>query len=117
MPGRRNAERSDVSALPDGFVAVANVADVPAGGMKCVAIDRERVLLAHVEGHFYALHDVCGHRNAPLSRGLLDGYNVECPLHYAVFDVRNGRLREGPVSANVPVYETRVEGDTVFVKR
>ena len=41
---------------------------------------------------------------------------VECPLHYAVFDVRNGRLLEGPISANIPTYDTHVEGDTVFVR-
>jgi nitrite reductase/ring-hydroxylating ferredoxin subunit len=102
---------------PDGFVAVAQVADIPAGGMKCVAIDRARVLLAHVEGRFYAISDICGHRNAPLSRGKLDGHVVECPLHFAQFDVRSGKLIDGPVSADVACYETRIDGDTIFVKR
>ena len=99
------------------FVAVAQVGDVPDGTIKCVAIDRERVLLAHVEGRFYAMRDMCGHRNAPLSRGRLDGHVVECPLHFATFDVRNGRLVDGPVSTDVAVYETRVDGDTVLVRR
>jgi nitrite reductase/ring-hydroxylating ferredoxin subunit len=27
-----------------------------------------------------------------------------------------GKLVDGPISADVPVYEVRVEGDTVFVK-
>jgi nitrite reductase/ring-hydroxylating ferredoxin subunit len=101
----------------DGFTAVATIADIPSGGMKCVAIDRERVLLAHVEGRFYALRDICGHRNAPLSRGRLAGHIVECPLHFATFDVRSGKLVDGPISADVAAYEVRVEGDTVFVKR
>jgi nitrite reductase/ring-hydroxylating ferredoxin subunit len=103
--------------LPDEFVPVAKVADIPAGAMTCVAVDRERVLLAHVEGQFYALRDVCGHRNAPLSRGRLAGHIVECPLHFATFDVRSGKLVDGPVSADVPCYQVRVAGDTVFVKR
>jgi nitrite reductase/ring-hydroxylating ferredoxin subunit len=102
---------------PEDFVPVANPADIPAGGMKCVAIDRNRVLLAHVDGSFYAISDVCGHRNAPLSRGKLDGHIVECPLHFAQFDVRTGKLVDGPVSADVACYETRVDGDTVYVKR
>ena len=101
----------------DGFVPAAKVADIPPGAMKCVAVERERVLLAHVDGHFYALRDMCGHRNAPLSRGRLDRHIVECPLHFAQFDVRDGRLLDGPVSADVPAYETRIEGDTVFVRR
>jgi nitrite reductase/ring-hydroxylating ferredoxin subunit len=85
--------------------------------MKCVPVARERVLLAHVGGRFYALRDVCGHKSAPLSRGRLDGHIVECPLHFAQFDVRDGRLIDGPVSADIPFYETRVEGDTVFISR
>ena len=102
---------------PECFVAVASVAEIPAGGMKCVAIDRARVLLAHLDGHFYAISEICGHRNAPLSRGKLDGPIVECPLHFAQFDVRTGKLVDGPVSADVACYETRVEGDTVYIKR
>src|SRR5579864_5674054 len=103
--------------MPDGFVAVAAADDIPDGAMKCVAIDRERVLLAHVEGRFYALRDMCGHKNAPLSRGRLDGHIVECPLHFATFDVRDGKLVDGPVSADLAVYETRIDGDTILVKR
>ena len=67
--------------MPEEFVAVASTADIPPGAMKCVAVDRVRVLLANVGGMFYAIGDMCGHRRAPLSAGVLDGYLVE-PLHY-----------------------------------
>jgi nitrite reductase/ring-hydroxylating ferredoxin subunit len=106
-----------MNPLPDGFVAVTTVAEIPPGAMKCVAIERERVLLANVDGNFYAIGDLCGHRNAPLSRGRLVGHIVECPLHFAQFDVRSGKLVDGPLSVDVPAYETRIEGDTVYVKR
>jgi nitrite reductase/ring-hydroxylating ferredoxin subunit len=103
--------------MSDQFIPVASVADIPPGGMKCVAIEGQRVLLANVDGRFYAISDICGHRNAPLSRGRLDGHIVECPLHFAQFDVRSGKLVDGPVAADVPRYETRIEGGSVFVKR
>ena len=103
--------------MSDGFVPVAKAGDVPLGGMTVVAIDRERIMLANVAGQFYAMRDMCGHRNAPLSRGKLDGCIVECPLHFAQFDVRTGKLVDGPISADVPIYEVRVEGDTVMIKR
>jgi glycine betaine catabolism B len=102
---------------PDGFVAVASTAEVPPGRMKCVAVDGMRVLLANVEGRFYAIGDMCGHRRAPLSAGKLDGYIVECPLHYAIFDVRTGKFVDGPNSADVPAYEVRADEQTVFVRR
>lgn len=101
----------------DGFLPVAKTGDLAPGQMKWVAVDRERMVLANVEGVFYALRDVCGHRQAPLSRGTLSGYLIECPLHFAQFDVRTGELVNGPVSTAVPIYEVRVERDTVYVKR
>ncbi|HWB48244.1 MAG TPA: non-heme iron oxygenase ferredoxin subunit [Stellaceae bacterium] len=100
-----------------GFVAVAQVGELAPGEMKFVAVERERIMLAHVEGGFYALRDVCGHRNAPLSRGTLDGCVIECPLHFAQFDVRTGKYLDGPLSADVPAYEVRIEGDTVYLRR
>ena len=105
-----------MSERPDGFIAVVKADDVPSGAMTVVAIERERILLANVEGRFYALRDMCGHRNAPLSRGKLDGYLIECPLHFAQFDVRTGELVNGPVSTAVPTYQVCVEGDTVYIK-
>jgi len=102
--------------MEDGFVAVAKVSELAPGAMTWVALERERILIANVAGAFYALQDVCGHRHAPLSKGLLHAHVIECPLHYACFDVRTGKLLSGPASADVPTYETRVEGDTVYLK-
>jgi nitrite reductase/ring-hydroxylating ferredoxin subunit len=98
------------------FLPVAKVAELLPGQMKWFALDSERVLLVNVDGVFYALRDACGHQRAPLSRGRLDGHTVECPKHFARFDVRTGELLSGPRSANVPVFEVRIEQDTVFVK-
>jgi nitrite reductase/ring-hydroxylating ferredoxin subunit len=102
--------------MADEFVPVAKTTDLLPGQMKWVAVNGERRVLANVEGTFYAISDVCGHRNAPLSRGKLDGYLIECPLHFAQFDVRTGELVNGPVSTAVAVYQVRVEGETVYVK-
>lgn len=103
--------------MPDGFVAVAKTGDLLPGEIKWVAVERERVVLANVGGAFCALRDVCGHKNAPLSRGRLVGDLIECPLHFAQFDMRTGKLVNGPVSADIPVYEVRIEGDTVYARR
>jgi nitrite reductase/ring-hydroxylating ferredoxin subunit len=105
-----------VSTVPQGFVAVAQVSELAAGEMKFAAVDGQRIVLANVEGRFYALRDVCGHRNAPLSRGRLLGHLIECPLHFALFDLRTGKLVDGPISTDVPAYEVRVEGETVYIK-
>jgi nitrite reductase/ring-hydroxylating ferredoxin subunit len=99
------------------YVSVGKVSDLQPGQMKWVAVDRQRVLLINVDGVYYALKDQCGHQRAPLSRGKLQGHVIECPLHFARFDVRTGHLLAGPVGVDVPIYEVRIEEDTVYVKR
>jgi nitrite reductase/ring-hydroxylating ferredoxin subunit len=98
------------------FVSVGKRSDLQPGQMRWVAVDRERVLLVNVDGAYYALKDQCGHQWAPLSKGKLQGHVVECPLHFACFDVRTGRLLGGPVAIDVPTYEVRIEGETVYVR-
>jgi nitrite reductase/ring-hydroxylating ferredoxin subunit len=59
--------------------------------MEHVEIDRKEVLVANVEGKFYAISDRCGHMNALLSMGNLTGNIVKCPFHGAKFDVITGK--------------------------
>ena len=98
------------------FVPVKTASELSPGQMTWVAVDGERVLLVNVEGTFYALSDTCGHQRVSLSKGRLEGYAVECPSHFARFDVRTGELLTGPMSEDIPVYEVRVEDNTVYVK-
>ena len=106
-----------MAGVLDGFVPAAQMSELPPGHVKCVAVDRQRVLLANVDGALYALRDACGHRGASMATGKLYGYALECPLHYALFDVRTGVLLSGPAAANLTMYEVRVDGDTVYVRR
>jgi len=99
------------------WITVGSADEVPEGEATPFAVGDAEIAVARSNGTLYAFSDICGHRNAPLSRGTLSGHVVECPLHFAQFDVRTGKLVDGPVSADVASYETRVEGDTVFVKR
>jgi len=113
MMAHQTAERYD--AMKE-YIAVAQISEVPPGRMKWVALDGQRVVLANVDGTVYALKDMCGHQRVPLSRGRLEGHIVECPKHFARFDVRNGKYLGGPPSADVPVFDVRVIGETVFVR-
>ena len=101
----------------DGFVPVTPASALAPGAMKWVVVNRERVLLANVDGSFYALRDTCGHRGASLAQGALVGHVIECPEHFACFDMRTGKLLSGPASADIPTYEVRIEDDTVYLKR
>jgi nitrite reductase/ring-hydroxylating ferredoxin subunit len=48
-------------------------------------------------GTFHAVDRRCGHMNAPLDMGTLDGTIVTCAMHCAQFDVTTGEALSGPV--------------------
>lgn len=84
------------------LIEVATMLEIPVGKTKHVEVQGEEILIANVNGKFYAVSDRCGHQNAPLSKGAFDGRFVTCPLHGARFDVTTGKMASGPVAHNFP---------------
>jgi nitrite reductase/ring-hydroxylating ferredoxin subunit len=46
---------------------------------------------------FYAIDRRCGHMNAPLEMGTLEGTILTCAMHCAQFDITTGEALSGPV--------------------
>jgi len=71
----RGAERGAASftadCMAERFIKVAEGDELPPGKMGRVEIERRRILLAKVRGHFYATDDTCSHEDASLSTGFL----------------------------------------------
>jgi nitrite reductase/ring-hydroxylating ferredoxin subunit len=70
---------------------VTDIDHVPNGKMKHFEVEGKEIMIANIEGQYYALSDRCGHANASLSKGTLNGKAVTCPLHGAQFDVTTGK--------------------------
>lgn len=81
-----------------------------------VKIDDVDVVLFRLDGAIHALNDICPHALAHLSEGFVEGDEVECPLHEAIFHIPTGERRSGPDCDNVRTYEVKTEGDEIFVK-
>jgi nitrite reductase/ring-hydroxylating ferredoxin subunit len=65
--------------------------DVLRGKLKHVEVNGKEILIANIDGDYYAVSNRCGHSNASLSKGSLNGNIVTCPLHGVQFDVTTGR--------------------------
>ena len=74
--------------------AVGTEAMLEDGEMTEVKVDDAVLLLARVEGQYYAAQGLCPHMRAHLARGKLDGFVVTCPAHRSQFDLRDGRNLE-----------------------
>jgi 3-phenylpropionate/trans-cinnamate dioxygenase ferredoxin subunit len=98
------------------WVRVAAAADCPPGNLLGVEMEGVPVVLANVEGDFYALKDQCTHQDYPLSDGELDGHRVECMYHGARYDVRTGRAVALPAIRPVKVFEVEVRDGDVYLR-
>jgi len=83
--------------------------------MKAVELNGHELVICNIAGSFYALDRRCGHMNAPLEMGTLDGSILTCAMHCAQFDVTTGE----PLSGPVPTYlgnETAPPRTATFLK-
>ena len=96
---------------------VAGTKDLQDGEMMAVLVGGKKVLLARVDGSFYATAARCPHWGGPLPEGTLHGPRLLCPLHKGTFDVRSGDLLEPPALDGIAAFRVRVDGDDVFVDR
>jgi len=102
-------------SVQDEFVKVGTLGDLAPGRMKRVDVGGRRILLANVDGRYYATADTCTHEDAPLSAGSLRGELVRCPLHGSRFNVCTGQAIEEPALENLRTYPVRIEGDAILV--
>lgn len=100
-----------------GFVTVAQVGDIPPGQVKVVTLDGREIGIANVEGNLYAFANVCTHDDGPVAEGELDGCAIVCPRHGARFDVTTGEVLSLPAVVPIPVYDLKIEGTKVQVRR
>ena len=99
------------------FVRVAGVDDVPQGEMLTVQLNGDDVVLANVDGEIYAFGDECTHRGGSLGDGVLEGVEVECPLHQGRFNVKTGEVIDEPPDSPIPTYQVLVEGNDIKIAR
>jgi naphthalene 1,2-dioxygenase system ferredoxin subunit len=80
-----------------------------------VTINEQEIAIYRVGGEIYATDNACTHAFALLSNGFLEGFEIECPLHFGRFDIRTGEGLCAPISSDLKTYKTRVVENDVQV--
>ena len=99
-----------------GYVTVAKLADVPDGTAKAVTVGDRDIAICNADGRICAIDNICTHDEGSLDEGELDGFEIECPIHGARFDVRTGEVTEAPAFLPVDTFPVRVEGEDIQVE-
>ena len=103
--------------MPEGAerVRVAGSGDIPPGEGRVVEAEGRSIALFNVDGHYYAIDNVCPHRGGPLGEGDLDGPVVSCPWHAWRWDVRTGANVNNP-AVTLGCYPVVEEAGAIFVE-
>ena len=95
---------------------VASTDEIDDDDVKHVVVDGHPIGLYRVNGEFFAIDNICTHAFATLSEGFLEDFSIECPLHQGRFDIRTGKVLDGPVSEDLRSYPVKVDGQNVLIE-
>ncbi len=87
---------------------ICDVSDLAPGQTRVFEHAGRRVLVCNADGVYYAIEDQCSHAAFPLDGGRLKGCILECPVHGAKFDVRDGRAVRIPARKPVRTFSISV---------
>ena len=112
---RETIKRTSADAR-DGFVEIADEEAMENRESLRAEIDGVVMAIAKVDGQFYAFQEFCTHRYGPLSEGCFENGNVMCPWHQSCFDMRTGKVVNGPAKEEIRVFEVQVREGKVMVR-
>ncbi len=119
-------------------VVIGKVSEIPPGQRKIVVPFRGRAGIGvfNVAGSFYAVRNICPHKQGPLCTGEFsgrvltspppsvqssapvvegDGELLRCPWHQWPFEISTGRCLTNP-DVRVKTYPVRVDGEDIIVE-
>jgi 3-phenylpropionate/trans-cinnamate dioxygenase ferredoxin subunit len=99
------------------FEPVASVSDLTEGTvLQRVRPSGDAVCLVRYKGEISALSDTCTHQHFSMSLGdLLEDGTLQCAWHGARYDCRSGEVKQVPATAPLPVFQVRIEGETILI--
>jgi 3-phenylpropionate/trans-cinnamate dioxygenase ferredoxin component len=74
-----------------------------------------RLALYRVAGGVFVSLDRCPHHGAALSHGCVVEGLIECPVHYALFDIRTGAADGAITGRSLRTHAARLDRDDIYV--
>ena len=105
-----------MSGHPANWLEVGLIETIPLRGARAVELEgAEPVAVFRTgDGRIFALIDRCPHEGGPLSKGIVHGAAVACPLHGWNIGLDTGEAL-GADRGCTPRIDTRVENGRVFI--
>jgi len=102
--------------MADKWIDAGPAQALAEGQTLSILVGRRMIAVAHAEGNYYAIEDICTHDGAELTGGSIEGKEIICPRHGARFCLRTGEALTPPAYEPVRVFETKLEGGHLWVR-
>jgi nitrite reductase/ring-hydroxylating ferredoxin subunit len=126
-----SAPPTEGSAADSGAHRIGQIGDFPDHKVVPADVNGRTVGILRRGDEIYAFGNRCPHQGAPMCRGqaagtmlpsepdeydfAMDGLIVKCPWHAYEFNVKTGESVCGIIRARLPVYQTEIRDQDVFV--
>jgi len=97
------------------FVPVPEAKGLRDGETLRVEIEEQVMTVARIDDQFFAFQEFCTHRYGPLSEGSFHGFNVQCPWHNSCFDIRTGKVTNGPAKVDLKTFRVEQRDGKIYV--
>ena len=114
-PPRETISAAGLSA-GRGLVPIPDAESLGEGETLRVEVDGLVLAVARVDGELAAFQEFCTHRYGPLSEGRLCDGEVECPWHRSRFDVRTGKVTQGPAKVDLRIFPVVTQDGRAYLQ-
>ncbi len=100
---------------PDGFTLACLTSEVPVVMPRKVMIAGRALLICRDQERFFAVDELCPHKNESMAYGVVMDGKLICPHHQYAFNLETGRCQVRRC-APVQTYETLELDGAIYVK-
>lgn len=98
------------------WIKVCSTGDLKRGDMLDFDYKEKKILIANLNGKFYATDRTCTHAEADLTTGILTEEGVTCPLHLSTFNLTTGVPQNLPAEVPLKTYNVKIEQNEIYVE-
>ena len=98
------------------WIEAGTVVEFAETDRKMISVDEQPFLLVKVDKEFFAVSSMCTHAQAMMIGGTIEGFELECPLHGARFDVRDGSVLSPPATRGLKTIAVKVVDGKIMVR-